>query len=328
MDADFGLGRMQRIWLSLLVLVSLLTIDGPAVAQTPSPTPALEPHPFARITIAGLRERNFGQGEFKVEQTLQVTDAFTRTLVSFTSEGLKIYGFMNTPKGKGPFPVVLVLHGHVDPRAYRTPYTYTQRYADWLARQGFLVIHPDYRGHGRSEGEAEGANNLFRVGYAIDVLNLIAYVKKMPDAKPAALGLFGHSMGGGIAIRVLTVSKDVKAAVLYGAMNADEALNVKQITTVFRPGQHIAEEDVPSQYWHDISPVNYLSDISAPVQIHAGASDNQVPPRWSAALAAQLKTLGKRAELFEYPGQGHSLQGQALTTMMARVTAFYRSTLQ
>ena len=311
---------MKKLWLVVLICVGLIGTCQPTSAQTPTP--------YADLTIVSLLSRSYGNGKFTVEQTLQVTDAFTRTLVSFISDGLKIYGFMNTPKGAGPFPVVLVLHGHVNPKTYRTPYTYTQGYADLLARQGFMVVHPDYRGHGRSGGEAEGATNLFRVGYAVDVLNLIAYVKKMPNVKTDAIGLFGHSMGGGISLRVLTVSKDVKAAVLYGAMNADEQLNVKQITTIFRPGVPIAEQDVPLQYWHDISPVNYLANINAAIQIHHGASDDQVPPVWSRMLDAQLTTLGKPVSLFEYAGQGHSLQGRALTTMMDRVTAFYRATLR
>ncbi len=119
-------------------------------------TAGAQPVDYRSLTIPSLRQRAYGQGEFKVQATLQVTRAFTRTLVSFASDGLTVYGFMNTPRGQGPFPVVLVLHGYVNPRTYRTPFGYTQRYADALAEAGFLVVHPDYRGHGRSEGQAEG----------------------------------------------------------------------------------------------------------------------------------------------------------------------------
>ena len=51
----------------------------------------------------------------------------------------------------------------------------------------------------------------------------------LAKADPQPIGLWGHSMGGGIALRVLTVSDDVEAAVLYGAMSGDEALNHKRI---------------------------------------------------------------------------------------------------
>jgi dipeptidyl aminopeptidase/acylaminoacyl peptidase len=315
---------MQRLRFLFVTVIAVLALAGQSAAAQSS-TPASE---YDALTIAGLRARSYGAGEFAVERTLQVTNAFTRTLIRFDSDGLTQYGFMNTPKGEGPFPVVLVLHGYVNPATYHTPYGYTQRYADYLARQGFLVIHPDYRGHGRSGGEAEGSTNLFRTGYAIDVLNLIAHVKKLPNAKPDAIGLLGHSMGGGIAQRVIAVNPSVKAAVLYGSMSGDERLNTDQIKNVFRDGiDYLPEDDVPAELWDDISPINYLSDVQAAIEIHHGERDPQVPVAWSRDLNEKLVALGKDATLFEYPRAGHSLRGADYTAMMQRVTAFLKRTL-
>jgi dienelactone hydrolase len=314
--------KLTHVLSVCLVLFAAMGV-APVRAQSPSPTAS----PYQPLTIESLRSREYGQGELKVEQTLQVNNAFTRTLVSFDSDGLKVYGFMNTPKGNGPFPVVLVLHGYVNPRAYRTPYTYTQRYADLLARAGFLVIHPDYRGHGRSEGDEE-QGNLFRTGYAIDVLNLIEYAKRLPNVNPNAIGLFGHSMGGGISTRVLAVSNDVKASVLYGSMSADEQANVKQISEVFRGGARIPEQAVPLSEYGPISPINFLNDFKAAIEFHHGVRDNQVPVAWSRDLNERLLALGKDVTLYEYPRAGHSLQGRDLATMMDRVIAFYRDKLK
>ncbi len=279
---------------------------------------------YESLFIERLRERSYGAGDFRVERVLQVTREFTRTLISFDSDGLRVYGFMNTPRGAGPFPVVLVLHGYVNPRTYRTPYGYTQRYADALARAGFLVVHPDYRGHGLSEGDAEGASNLFRIGYAIDVLNLIAHVKRLPNARADAIGLFGHSMGGGIAQRVMVVSPDVRAAVLYGSMNGDERLNVDRIRNVFRRGaQQMPEDAVPLALWDRISPAAYFDQITAAVEIHHGARDPQVPVEWSRDLHRRLTALNKSSTLYEYRSGGHSLRGADYALMMRRVTAFF-----
>ena len=90
----------------------------PTSTATPTLTPT--PDPYAGLTIADLAARNYGGGELRVEQTLATTSAFTRTLVTYPSDGLNVYGFMNVPQGEGPFPVVLVLHGYVDPSAYTT----------------------------------------------------------------------------------------------------------------------------------------------------------------------------------------------------------------
>ena len=317
-------------------LVAALLLAQPAqrvLAQTPAPTSIPTPAPASATSdapavasdlhIDALRARSYGGDGIRVERVLAVTAAFTRTLISYTSDGLKQYGFMNTPKGAGPFPTILVLHGHVNERAYRTV-TYTARDADALARAGFLVVHPDYRGHGQSEA----GPNLFRTGYAIDVLNLIQQVKQLPNVKPGGLGIWGHSMGGGIAQRVLTVNTiDIKAAVLYGAMNADEVKNIDRIKNFWGRGGHQPEDDVPAAEWALISPVNYLGDITAAIQIHHGGNDRDVPVAWSDALAAQLEGLGKDVEYFKYPGQPHSLQGRSYATFIDRIVAFYKAKL-
>ncbi len=301
-----------------LALCALTLIAWPAAGQTGPDTSA--------ITIAALRARSYGAGELRIERKMAETAAFTRSLISFDSDGLRQFGFINVPKGDGPFPVVLVLHGHVTPSRYSTPLGYTTRYADALARAGFLVVHPDYRAHGRSEG-SESADNLFRSGYAVDVLNLIEHVKRLPSADPTRIGLFGHSMGGGISLRVLAVSKDVKASVLYGSMNADEVKNSDQIRNVFRRVKRIPEDDVPRERLAEISPASFLPDITAAMSIQHGELDTQVPLQWSRDLYAELSRLGKPVELHTYPRQGHSLGGRALALMMERVVAFYRKSL-
>ena len=104
----------------------------PTATATSTPTSTATPDPFAEFTVDGLTARSYGEGELQVEEVLNVTNAFTRTLITYPSDGLTIYGFMNVPKGEGPFPVVLVLHGYVNPARYNT-LTYTTGYADTLA---------------------------------------------------------------------------------------------------------------------------------------------------------------------------------------------------
>ena len=116
----------------------------PTLTFTPAPAITPTPDPYAGLTIADLRARDYGGGELQMESTLEVTNAFTRTLIYYLSDGLTIYSFMNVPQGQGPFPVALVLHGYIPPERYYTV-AYTARYADALARAGYLVIHPNLR---------------------------------------------------------------------------------------------------------------------------------------------------------------------------------------
>ncbi len=173
----------------------------PVPSQTPTSTITPTPDPYAGLTIDDLSSRSYGGGDLIVEDVLAENSYFTRTLLSYPSDGLKIYGFMDIPrKGTPPYPVIIAVHGYIEPSIYNT-IDYTTRYADAFARAGYLVIHPNLRGYPPSDS----GDNLFRVGMAVDVLNLIALVKAgggqpgpLAKADSQRIGLWGHSMGGGM----------------------------------------------------------------------------------------------------------------------------------
>jgi dipeptidyl aminopeptidase/acylaminoacyl peptidase len=272
----------------------------------------------------------YGDGELRIEALLGVTDAFTRTLVSYPSDDLTIFGFMDVPRGEGPFPVVVVLHGYVDPARYHT-LTYTTHYADALARAGYIAIHPNLRGYAPS---GDGPN-MFRTGMAVDVLNLLALARKqagqpgpLERADGDALGLWGHSMGGGITLRTLTVSPDVDAAVLYGAMSGDERQNYEQIR-IWSGGQRgLSELDVPEDALQRISPIYYLDRITAAVSIHHGDNDGTVPLAWSEDLCRRLQDLGKPVECYTYAGQPHTFTGEGDALFIRRTIEFFDARLK
>ncbi|MGE5140498.1 MAG: alpha/beta hydrolase family protein [Rudaea sp.] len=266
----------------------------------------------------------------RIQQTLTVTGAFTRTLITYPSDGLTIYGFMDLPRGQGPFPVIIALHGYVSPTVYRT-LDYTTRYADALAEAGYLVLHPNLRGYPPSDSGPD----LFRVGEAIDTLNLITLVREtggkpgpLEAAESQAIGVWGHSNGGGIALRVITISPDVRAAVLYGAMSGDEKQNFEQVR-IWSGGRRTPPElSAPADALARISAINYLDHIQAAVSINHGAADSEVPPAWSTDLYARLQALHKTVEYYSYPGQNHLLQGPADTLFIRRMISFYDKMLK
>jgi len=298
------------------------------------------PDPFAPFTIEELRLRSYDSGPTEIIETLEQNAAFTRYAIVYPSDGLRVTAMLNVPKGSGApdekFPVIILNHGYVDPARFATG-SYIHAEADYLARNGYLTLSPDYRGHAGSEGDSEAAGpnvrgeNTFRVAYAVDVLNLLNAIPTLPQADPNRIGMWGHSMGGGITLKVLTVDRGarVKAAVLYGAMSGDEAANLRHIDAMWRPGIYDevtavygTPDERPADYAR-ISALTYVADIAAPVNIHHGALDNQVPPAWSSDLSQRLADAGKPVEYFAYDGAGHSLSGAAWITFMQRVTALF-----
>jgi dipeptidyl aminopeptidase/acylaminoacyl peptidase len=249
----------------------------------------------------------------------------------YPSDGLNIYGFADIPSDQeSPHPVIIALHGYIDPAIYNT-LDYTTRYADVLAGAGYIVLHPNLRGYAPSDN----GENLFRVGMAIDVLNLIALVQEqsggsdpLRTADPQRIGLWGHSMGGGIATRVLTVTRAVKAAVLYAPMSGDEQKNFAAIRQWSGQTRGLDELNVPGEALARISPMYFFENITAAVSIHHGTADALVPLDWSVTTCDQLTALGKIVECHYYQDMPHTFYGLGDEEFIQNTVSFYHRFLQ
>ncbi len=304
----------------------------PTPTRTPTPTSTPTPHPeILAHTIEGLRARKYEGGQIKITGTITTTNAYRRVLITYPSDGLTISGMMHVPFGKGPFPVVILNHGYIPPSQYVTG-SDTYRAADYLARRGYLTISPDFRGYARSDSGL----NLYRAGYMIDALNAAASVKSLPNADPKRIGMWGHSMGGGVTTRAMVVSDLVKAAVLYAPVSAN--FRDRGYFYAFGGGSGIS---VPSDlfdsvyYWtrdqaliDQLSPINYFRYVTAPVSIHIGIADTTTPPRWSEAIRDALLAENKSVEYFEYPRQGHAFSGASWIQFNDRVVKFFNKYLR
>lgn len=293
-----------------------------------------DPHP---LTIEYLRGQEYPGSEITVEQTLSAGSNYNRYLVSYRSEGLKIYAYMTIPFGDKPatgWPVVIFNHGYIPPTVYRP----TERYIAYqhaFASNGYIVFRPDYRGHADSEGEATGAYS--DPGYTIDVLNAISSVKAHPDADPNRLGLWGHSMGGYITARAMVVRDDIKAGVIWAGVVGSYPDMLESWTRrntvpssipqrARRWRQVLVEQygapDENPEFWASISANSYLEDLSGPIQLHHGTNDADVPVLFSELLYNETLTAGKTAEFYIYQGDDHNLSAN-LSTALQRSVAFF-----
>lgn len=299
---------------------------------TPTPKPTLDP--YVDLTIAALAARTYGGGLLEITDTLESNDAFTRYEIKYPSDGLDIYGFMNVPNEGDNFPVALVLHGYIDPDEYEIV-PYTRRYADALAEAGYFVIHPNFRNYPPSDSGPDP----YRIGYATDVLNLIAIIREQSQdplgtlrrANADDINLWGHSMGGGVALRVITVINEsyLRAAVLYGSMSADESKNYGRIRSWTNSSRGRFELDAPPETLAAISPLHNLDRVEAAVAVHHSYADDIVPVEWSEEVCdvlAGLNTAGEiphAPECFFYDQQPHTFRGGGDSLFVERTIEFF-----
>ncbi|MBI2597065.1 prolyl oligopeptidase family serine peptidase [Candidatus Daviesbacteria bacterium] len=270
------------------------------------------------LSIEYMRKQSYPGSEITIEQTLPPGSNYSQYIASYKSDGLKIYALLTVPQDDNrKYPVIVFNHGYIQPAQYRTTERYTD-YVDVFARNGYIVFKPDYRGHGNSEGKAEGGYG--SNAYTIDILNALSSMKKYKDADPEKIGMWGHSMGGSITLRSMVISKDIKVGVIWAGVvgsYADILNNWRRRAPahINHPGSSWRQELIEKygtpeenqKFWDSISANSYLNDISGPMQLHHGTADESVPLQFSEKLSSDLKGLSKTVELFTYEGDNHNI---------------------
>jgi dienelactone hydrolase len=298
----------------------------PTPTNTPTrrpPTPTNTPDPRLSYYITRLRKRAYKGGIVEITGDIAENEDYVAYYVSYPSGNLTITGYMYVPQGQGPFPVIILNHGAYDPEMYFTG-TGTQREADYLARHGYLTIAPDYRNF----GESTAGDSLLLVGYTTDVLNLVNSVGTIDKADPSRIGMWGHSMGGGIAIKACVVSNRIKAVALFGSVSADEKDNYywNGVTRLKIHQMFGLPERNPGTYaW--LSSIRYL-DAAPPMSIHHGEADDVVPIEFSERLYKEMQEAGRSVEYFAYPDQPHTFQEEGWELAMERVLTFFNKHLR
>ena len=330
----------------------IVTSVPPTLTPSPTPTPTIEGWIFP-FTIEGLRKHDYQSGEVRVGEKTDETDVYTRYPIEYPSDGLVITGVMQVPKtGNEPYPVILMNHGFFSRSVYNSG-DGTDRAAEFLNRRGYLTLSSDYR----SWGGSDIGYSLFYSGLVIDVINLLNAVPSVPQADPERIGMWGHSMGGGITLKVLSIDsvldpERIKAAVLYSTVSAEDAdiidrwgpgcigdiaageklygCNSSDILPLsLSPGliQAYKEAVKDPSLLYQVAALHYLEDVSAPVQISYGTEDGKVysgtPPEWSKKAYQGFIDAGKQAELFAYEGEGHSFFADQWYAFMERSSQFF-----
>ncbi len=282
----------------------------PTITFTPSPPPTVEELIFP-YTIDGLRQHHFQSGKIHIRSTLDDKNEFyTSYLIDYPSDGLTITGVMQIPAGEGPFPVIIMNHGFF-PRSVYHSGDGTDRASPFLAEHGYITIASDYR----SWGKSDTGESFFYSGLVIDVVNLINAIPSLPQADPNRIGIWGHSMGGGVTMKVLTIlggrvvpsdseeriETTIKAAVLYSPVSADDAdiidrwgmgcfgnIAAGELVEGCNSSD-IIPENLPRNLQDayrfaasdaatlkKISPFYHLDYVTTPIQIHYGTDDGKL----------------------------------------------------
>jgi uncharacterized protein len=285
-------------------------------------------------TVDEWRAKQYPGSQIMVEKAVTDTDVFTQYVTSYYSDGLRISALLTVPKGNPPtngWPVLVWNHGGADPKKFGR-----QNDNDIgmnFASKGYVTFQPAYRGYAESDGDAFDFS-----GLGFDTMNAIASIKKYPGVNSSRIGVGGHSLGGALTLFDVLMSKDVKVAVTVAGLFVPLRESIEQQMQYASTSNMTAAEreqwkpiedlirahgspSVNPTFWARYDLMAHLSDISAPMQIHAGLKDDAVPWEQSQRLYNSLRQLNKPVELHTYANGDHQLTGYT-TELFGKIVSF------
>ena len=333
---------MKRNFVPLIIISSLLLAGcgaaeesaGSATTASESSSPSASPTPtetFDPVSLPALMQTEIVGSDLVVGDAIGSTAKYTRHPVTYKANEFTISGIMNIPKGDGPFPTLVLGHGYIDVNIY-TSGRGLKREQDYLANQGYIVLHSDYRNHAGSDDDPDNDTNL-RLGYTIDVIAAARALRAsgLPQVDTEKIGYLGRSMGGGIGYNVATVApNEYDAIILYAPVSANYVDNFnkwgRDNPDVSNPiiQRFGSPEDSP-EFWAGVSAENYFEKIDDPIMIHHGTNDESCKVAWSERAAAQMKALNKDVTLHIYEGEQHAFGPQWELSMQRSVEFFQKN---
>lgn len=276
------------------------------------------PKPFDHYSIENLKNEHLPGGTFSIDLS---SNLFLLSLKDSTLSGL-----INIPKINKPKGLIILLRGYVDREIYQ-PGMGTKRIGEYLVENGFVTLAPDFLGYGKSSMPS----NLpleERFQTYTTVLSLINSLSSLPEnLRTDNIGLFGHSNGGHIALAALEISGISIPTVLWAPVSKPFPYSILAYTDEFEDkGKALRALIADFENNYDITKYSidgYFDWINAPLSIHQGLFDEEVPFWWSDELVQILKEKNKEVTYFKYPGQDHNFNGSSWETLAARTLNFY-----
>ena len=200
-------------------------------------------------------------------------------------------------------PVLIFWHGGGWVKGARQDYAFAGRA---LARQGFVVVVPDYRKVPKVRFPAFVEDAADAVAWTRD--NIASY-----GGNPDAIGFSGHSAGAHTAVLLALDPRWLKAAgVDPGIVKAVVGLSGAYDFYPFTTKRSI---DAMSAYPEPevTQPISFARADAPPMLLITSSEDTTVRPRNAVNLTARLKQKGAVVEMINYRGLDHEAVVMALS---------------
>ncbi len=235
------------------------------------------------------------------EQDLGLNQGVSVRRWTYLSDDLKVKGELYLPAGNDKLPLIVFNHDGISGISSEH-----RRSSIRIAKAGYVVFSPSYRGEDGSQGVVEIAKGEVR-----DVLNVLPLLKAHPRVKKEKIAMVGASHGALISVLAASRNKEIKAVVsAYGVMDIyrwyaylkeNGKLGNDAITRrTYGQGPEKRPESFAVR-----NAVSVIPQLQCPVLLLQGALDDIVPPEQARLMEKAMKSQGKQVQLEIYPDALH-----------------------
>jgi len=221
-------------------------------------------------------------------------------------DGRSIHTIIYKPRGQGPFPVVIYLHG--GPQSQSRP-----RYSpltQYLVSRGVAVAMPNFRG---STGFGKTFRNLINRdwggGELKDVEYLIKYLSRKKWVDKDRIGVVGGSFGGFLTLSCVTRLPDLWRVAVEWFGPSNLVTFTRSVPPYWKRymKKWVGDPDDPEdlKMLEERSPITYVDNIRVPMMIVQGARDIRVVKEESEQIVDKLREKGIEVEYILYEDEGH-----------------------
>ena len=222
-------------------------------------------------------------------------------------EELSIPAFAYLPRGKGPFPVIIHVHG--GPESQFRP-GFNSNFQMWIDQLGAAVIAPNIRGSlGYGSYFITMDDGYNREASVEDIGALLDWIAQQPKLDKDRVAIIGASYGGYVALAsAVHYSDRLRAAVdRVGITNFVTFLeNTQDYRRVLRRVEYGDERDPEMRaFLEKISPLNNVDSIKIPLFVQQGSNDPVVPKSESDQMVNALREQGQTVWYMNALNEGH-----------------------
>lgn len=201
-------------------------------------------------------------------------------------------------------PAIVYVHGGPTSQTVNS----FNRFVQYMANQGYLVIAPNYRGSTGYGKEFQHAN-LFDMGGGDlqDVLAAAEWIKETGYVDPKKLILMGGSYGGYMTMMGVTKAPEVWAAGVPIVPFVNWFTEIQNEDPVLQQSDLATMGDLTKNkaLYEERSPINFIHQVKAPLLLLAGGHDPRCPYEESQQVVDAIKKRGGVVDFKVYENEGH-----------------------